>query len=55
MLEGGSKRIPTEALISLRRRLDTLTPRHPERTTLLQNAADLYGGKRPVSNAAHIV
>lgn len=46
MLEGGRKRIPAEALINLRRRLDTLRPRHPERTTLLQNAADLYGVSR---------
>jgi hypothetical protein len=46
MVEGGRKRIPGEALINLRRRLDTLPPRHPERTTLLQNAAELYGVSR---------
>ena len=46
MVEGGRKRIPGEALINLRRRVDTLPPRHPERITLLQNAADLYGVSR---------
>jgi hypothetical protein len=46
MVEGGRKRIPGEALINLRRRLDTLPPRHPERATLLQNAASLYGVSR---------
>lgn len=46
MAEGGRKRLPAEALINLRRRLDTLPPRHPERTTLLQNAAGLYGVSR---------
>jgi hypothetical protein len=46
MAEGGRKRIPAEALINLRRRLDTLPPRNPERTTLLQNAASLYGVSR---------
>ena len=38
--------IPGEALIKLRRRLDTLPLRHPERTTVLQNVADLYGASR---------
>jgi hypothetical protein len=46
MVEGGRKRIPGEALINLRRRLDTLPPRNPERATLLQNAASLYGVSR---------
>ena len=46
MAEGGRKRIPAEALINLRRRLDTLPPRNPERSTLLQNAASLYGISR---------
>jgi hypothetical protein len=46
MVEGGRKRIPGEALLNLRRRLDTLAPRHPERITLLQNAASLYGVSR---------
>ena len=46
MLEGGRKRIPDAAPINLRRRLDMLPPRHPERTTVLQNAADLYGVSR---------
>jgi len=32
MPEGGRKRIPGEALINLRRRLDMLPPRHPDRT-----------------------
>ena len=62
MAEGGRKRIPTVAPINLRRRLDTLPPRHPERITLLQNAASLYGVSRatlyrqptasPVANAS---
>jgi DNA invertase Pin-like site-specific DNA recombinase len=46
MAEGGRKRLPGEALINLRRRLDTLPPRRPQRTTLLQNAAGLYGVSR---------
>jgi len=46
MAEGGRKRMPAEALINLRRRLDTLPPRNPERTTLLQNTASLYGVSR---------
>jgi DNA invertase Pin-like site-specific DNA recombinase len=46
MVEGCRKRLPGEALINLRRRLDTLPPRHPDRTTLLQNAASLYGVSR---------
>jgi hypothetical protein len=45
-VEGGRKRIPGEALINLRRRLDTLPPRHPDRTTLLQNAVSLYDVSR---------
>jgi hypothetical protein len=46
MVERGRKRIPGEALINLRRRLDTLPPQHPERTTFLQHAASLYGVSR---------
>ena len=46
MAEGGRQAIPAEALINLRRRLDTLPPRNPERATLLQNAAALYGVSR---------
>jgi hypothetical protein len=46
MVEGGRKQIPGEALINLRRRLDTLPPRNPERATLLQNTARLYGVSR---------
>ncbi len=45
-LRGGRKQIPGEALINLRRSLDMLSPRHPERITVLQNAADLYGVSR---------
>lgn len=36
------KPIPPEALIDLRRRLDTLPPRSPERRRIIQETATLY-------------
>jgi len=42
----GRRRIPAEALVHLRRRLDTLPPRHPDRAEILQSARDLYGVSR---------
>ncbi|WP_448956670.1 IS481 family transposase [Labrys neptuniae] len=35
-----------EALVNLRRRLDALPPRHPDRVELLQSSAELYGVSR---------
>jgi hypothetical protein len=37
------KQIPAEALLDLRRRLETLPPRSPERRLLMQETAHLYG------------
>jgi hypothetical protein len=37
------KHLPAEALLDLRRRLDTLAPRSPERRLLMQETAQLYG------------
>ena len=39
-------RIPHEALVSLRHRLETLPARHPDRKNLVANAAALYGLSR---------
>ena len=39
-------RIPHEALVSLRHRLETLPARHPDRKSLVTNAAALYGLSR---------
>jgi hypothetical protein len=44
--EGRGKRLPAEALVALRQRLDALPARHPERKALLENAASLYGLSR---------
>lgn len=44
MTEG--RRIPAEALVHLRRRLDTLPPRHPDRAEILRSARELYGVSR---------
>jgi SAM-dependent methyltransferase len=38
--------IPAEALLDLRRRLDGLPPRHAERRTIVDGAADLFGVSR---------
>lgn len=40
------KTIPAEALINLRRRLELLPPRHPDRKTMLESTANLYGLSR---------
>jgi hypothetical protein len=37
------KNIPADALLDLRRRLDTLAPRSPERRLLMRETAQLYG------------
>lgn len=46
MAEVGRTRIPHEALLSLRRRLEMLPARHPDRKELVTNAATLYGVSR---------
>jgi hypothetical protein len=46
MADGGRRRIAAEALVNLRRRLDALPPRHPDRTAMLMAAAELYGVSR---------
>jgi hypothetical protein len=43
---GGRKRIPSEALLDLRRRLAALPPRHPDRPGLIAQAANLCGLSR---------
>ena len=45
MAEGRS-RISAEALVNLRRRLDALPARHPDRRAMLDSAAALYGLSR---------
>ena len=40
------RRIPAEALVHLRRRLDTLPSRHPDRAEILRSARELYGVSR---------
>ena len=37
------KSLPVEALLQLKRRLDTLPPRHEERRGQVEDMADLYG------------
>jgi hypothetical protein len=46
MADGGRRRIVAEALVNLRRRLDALPPRHPDRAAMLMAAAELYGVSR---------
>lgn len=46
MADAGHGNIPTEALINLRRRLDVLPPRHPDRKAMMESAATLYGVSR---------
>lgn len=46
MAESRQRRIPTDALVNLRRRLDALPARHPDRRAILESAADLYGVSR---------
>ncbi len=43
MARRGHRPVPPEALVALRRRLDTLPARHPDRTTIVEQAAALYG------------
>jgi hypothetical protein len=45
MMAGGHGRrsVPPEAPVSLRRRMDTLPGRHPDRARMVENAAELYG------------
>jgi hypothetical protein len=45
MPDAGS-RIPHEALVSLRHRLETLPARHPDRKGMIADAAALYGVSR---------
>ena len=40
------RQIPADALVNLRRRLDALPPRNPDRRVILESAADLYGVSR---------
>ena len=40
------KRLPAEAVVTLRRRLQQLAPRDPERSRLLADTARLYGISR---------
>ncbi len=42
----GRRQVPPEALVNLRRRLDALPPRHPDRLEILRSAAELYGVSR---------
>ncbi len=42
-MKGGRRTVPPEALVGLRRRLDTLPSRHPDRARLVEQAASLYG------------
>jgi hypothetical protein len=46
MTDAGRKRIPSEALLTLRRRLDAMPPRGAERKALVASTADLYGVSR---------
>ena len=41
-----AKRLPAEAVVTLRRRLEPLPPRDPERSRLLADTARLYGVSR---------
>jgi hypothetical protein len=46
MGERRARAIPAEALVNLRRRLDALPARHPDRRAMLESAATLYGVSR---------
>jgi hypothetical protein len=39
---GGRRAVPPETLVGLRRRLDTLPGRHPDRARMIEQAASLY-------------
>ena len=43
MVPGGRLSVPPETLVGLRRRLDTLPERHPDRAGMIKQAAALYG------------
>lgn len=43
MTRGGHHEVPPETLVDLRRRLDTLPGRHPDRAQMIEQAAALYG------------
>jgi len=43
MADPRSRQVPPDALVNLRRRLDALPARHPDRKELLRSAAELYG------------
>ena len=43
MTGGGRRSVPSEALVTLRRRMDTLPGRHPDRARMVEQAAGLYG------------
>ena len=43
MTAGGRRTVPPEALVGLRRRLDILPGRHPDRARMVEQAAALYG------------
>jgi hypothetical protein len=45
-MDAGTGRIPAEALVSLRRRLDAMSARDPARKALLTSTAALYGVSR---------
>jgi len=40
---GGRRSVPPDALVGLRRRLDTLPGRHPDRARMIEQTAALYG------------
>jgi hypothetical protein len=46
LAEAVARRLPAEAVMTLRRRLEPLTPRDPERSRLLADTARLYGVSR---------
>ncbi|HQT61919.1 MAG: hypothetical protein B7Z75_13400 [Acidocella sp. 20-57-95] len=43
MVTGGRLSVPPESLVGLRRRLDTMPDRHPDRADVIKQAAALYG------------
>ena len=43
MAGGGRRSVPPEALVTLRRRMDTLPGRHPDRARMVEHAAGVYG------------
>jgi hypothetical protein len=46
MMTAGVTGVPIEALVTLRRRLATLSGRHPQREALLSSTAELYAISR---------